>query len=194
MGDVNIDDIHPSQRPKGMARSGAEMQRDLATESNLYLHRKPIEEIARLMGLTYETVRRDLVKVRESWLQMAREDFGQRQADELARIDHLETVSWEAWDRSIGEVKSSQKEVTEETKGTKTKARITKKDVGGDPRFLDKVAWCINKRCEILGLNAPIRTEETHGIIIAQVSPELVQGLVGNKSLPKPSDNQVIDG
>ena len=33
----------------------------------------------------------------------------------------------------------------------------TTKDRFGDPRYLDKIAWCIDKRCKILGLDEPTR-------------------------------------
>ena len=58
-------------------------------------------------------------------------DFNQRKAEELAKIDNVEREAWVAWTTS---------------KGNQTPA--------GDPRFLQNVQWCIQKRCKILGLDA----------------------------------------
>ena len=41
--------------------------------------------------------------------------------------------------------------------GASTEAAIRKEEQVGDARFLDGVMKCIQKRCEILGLNAPSR-------------------------------------
>lgn len=78
---------------------------------------------------------------------------------ELMKLDKLERTAWAAWERSCKEGISTAtkgkgiggKQVIDHEK------RVTERD--GDPRFLAEVRWCINKRSEILGFNAPKRRE-----------------------------------
>ncbi len=75
-------------------------------------------------------------------------NINEAKAKELARVDHLEREYWEAWERSVGEHR---------TKTLKTE------EINGDPRYLSGIQWCINKRCELLGLDAPSKTDITSG-------------------------------
>jgi hypothetical protein len=54
----------------------------------------------------------------------------------------------------------------------------------GEPRFLQGVMTCINKRCDILGLNAPMKIAETtpDGKIPASQWVLLLQGKQGIES------------
>ena len=74
-------------------------------------------------------------------------------ARELAKVDNLEREYWDAWARSQEEAET--RTVTKDSKGGSTVDRY--EGQVGDSRFLSGVQWCINKRCEILGLNAASR-------------------------------------
>jgi hypothetical protein len=92
-------------------------------------------------------------------------EIDERKRIELAKIDNLEMEYWNAWKRSC------EKATTETTRlqghpaitvdGGQPAAPKTDKlekisrveDQAGEPKFLAGVAWCINKRCEILGLD-----------------------------------------
>jgi hypothetical protein len=52
-------------------------------------------------------------------------------------------------------------ERTQLTSGERLKAWQRQDGQIGDPRFLAGVQWCINKRCEILGLDAPAKFAPT---------------------------------
>jgi hypothetical protein len=87
-------------------------------------------------------------------------------ARELAKLDHAERRYWEAWERSIEEFRSR----TIKAKGIKADQKIQAKPEQaeqtiytenrcGDPRFLDGVLKCIERRCKLLGLDVYSRTE-----------------------------------
>ena len=123
--------------------------------AELYLKGWTQTKIAQHIGFSIATVSLDLKRIRKEWRETYKEDFAKRQARELAKIDRLEREYWEAWERSIGinetrTVKNG-KDGTEET--------VKQQDLVGDPRFLDGIAKCIDRRCKILGIDAPTKIE-----------------------------------
>ncbi|HYH64872.1 MAG TPA: hypothetical protein VD866_09285, partial [Urbifossiella sp.] len=129
----------------------------------LYLRGKSQVEIAKAVRASQPTVSRDLAALRAEWRSAAARDLGERVAEELARVDRLEAEAWEAWDRSrkAAEVTTTEKAGTRGGKGatpavrSKASTRIIHRD--GEPRFLHVVEWCISRRCELLGLDAPAK-------------------------------------
>ena len=124
------------------ARKPAQITRDRLRISGLYLKGWLQVEIAEEVGLHQSTVSRDLKALQKQWQHSALVNVDEAKAKELARVDHLEREYWEAWERSVGEYRTKKTE-----------------DINGDPRYLSGVQWCINKRCELLGLDAPSKHE-----------------------------------
>jgi hypothetical protein len=143
-----------------------------ARVAGLYLEGQTQFVIAKEVGVNQSTVSRDLEAIRAEWRGSALRDFGERQAEELARIDKLETEAWAAWHRSKlpSEVTTAERVVDEENTApaksvvtadlpaapparTKATKRVENRD--GDPRFLAVVHDCIKRRCELLGLDEP---------------------------------------
>jgi len=122
----------------------------------LYLQGWTQPEIAEEFEVSQPTISRDLAALREEWLQSALVDFNEARSKELAKIDALELEYWEAWHRSIQDAeRETKKAIAVGDKEVKREATKTTEGQAGDPRFLSGVQWCINKRCEILGLDAP---------------------------------------
>lgn len=121
-------------------------------------------EIAEDVGVSTAQVSRDLDAIRKEWLDSSIRNFDESRAEELAKIDNLEREYWAAWEKS----KSNYNKKSTKRKG---KARDAAPDymeqtdteviLMGDPRFLAGIQWCINKRCEILGLDAPKKLEHS---------------------------------
>lgn len=122
--------------------------------ASLYLQRKMQSEIARQLGVTQAQISYDLKAVREMWLASSVRAFDAAKAQELAKIDEAERAYWQGWQRSLEPREVS---VTEQTQGdtTSRKASVRREGQAGDPRFLDGVLKCIERRCGILGLEAP---------------------------------------
>jgi hypothetical protein len=128
---------------------------------------KPQWEIALIVGVGQATVHKDLLKVRDEWMAMALVDFDEARARELAKIDHLEAVCWEAWAKSCedAEIRNRKREFVRmelpAQKGKKARHKLiplkvveekTSKGRTGDPRFMDRISWCIETRLKLLGL------------------------------------------
>jgi predicted transcriptional regulator len=132
---------------------------------------KTQSEIAEALDISQATVSRDLTAIQKEWAQARINDIDERKRVELAKIDNLELEYWEGWKRSQESVKTE----TQKMQGSarQPKAGEERNDTApdklekinrvesqiGDPRFLAGIQSCINKRCELLGLNAPTKTE-----------------------------------
>jgi hypothetical protein len=144
-----------------MKRTTHERERDRERVAELYLGGHTYREIAEILSserdytLVHSTVLRDMKVVEEQWRERATKHLSDWKAQELARIDKVERAAWEAWERSIG-----QHEVCTEKSGGQygPERQVKTEELAGDPRYLDKVAWCVSERCKILGLYAPAQT------------------------------------
>jgi len=131
----------------------------------LYLQGKTQRQIAGVIaekfgfGWTQYSVHKDLKALRAEWRSARLSTFEAKVNAELAILDQLEMEAWAGWERSVGTY------ITESTKNGKDGIEVTTKteELAGDPRFLDQVQNCVKKRCEILGLNAPVKS--THEMV-----------------------------
>lgn len=127
-----------------------------------YLRGEQQTEIARAFGLSQAQISKDLAAVRAAWLASAVRDFDAAKAQELARIDEVEREYWLGWERSKQDKEVSVQEtdgkLDEKTKRPKIKKAVLRKEgQSGNPAFLAGVLTCIERRCAILGLDAPKR-------------------------------------
>jgi len=136
-------------------RSADQIRNDRAEIARLYLQGWTQAQIGSKLGLSRQQIGYDLDVVRQEWLHSSLVDFNQKKAEELARIDILEREYWAAWQESKREWQTSSIEQVKDPRGDKLKAGIRNVAQTGDPRYLEGVRWCIAKRCEVLGLNAP---------------------------------------
>lgn len=139
-------------------RTPIEKQRDLVDIASRYLAGHSQQEIAdwltanRPYRIWRQGVTKDLEEIRVIWRNRAAQLIGERKAEELAKLDRLEREAWEGWERSRSDaVRKHAKrtgkgaDATEEV-GTSTEHR------DGNPKFLELVLRCVEKRLEVLGL------------------------------------------
>jgi len=77
----------------------------------------------------------------------------------------VELEAWKGWQRTIGKVRTIREEGGR-VSGVKSKLPPEKtvttiETQAGDPRFLQTILECVRRRCEILGLNAPVEARIT---------------------------------
>lgn len=148
-------------------RTKFQREKDLEEISRRYLHMETQVSIGEALGLTQQTVSNDIKAIQKRWLASSLSNLSERKAKELAKVDALELEYWSAWTRSQDNaeqvVTEDQGVVTkeDENKGEKFVGKRIKQTVRvegqyGDPRFLQGIQWCITKRCELLGLDAPV--------------------------------------
>jgi predicted transcriptional regulator len=158
----------------GKRRSSGQLARDRRRIANLYLQGWLQADIAVELGISPATVSRDLKALQGEWRQSSLIDIDAAKSKELAKVDRLEREYWTAWERSCQDAET----VTQKTKGTvqrrqnedgtfvseqPAEAAKTTKGQAGDPRFLNGVQWCIERRCTILGIDAPREVDVKSG-------------------------------
>ena len=139
----------------GPKRTEFEREAQLAQIKDCYLRGETQMSIAAKFDLSQSQISRDLSTIQRRWKESSIVDINEVKQRELERIDVLEREYWAAWAASQGEQKRSTATKTEDT----SRAQIIKFDSPGDPRFLAGVQWCIDQRCKILGVYAPLRQE-----------------------------------
>jgi hypothetical protein len=131
--------------------------------ADLYLQGWLQVDIAQELGINQSTVSRDLKALHKEWLHSALLDYDEAKAQELAKIDRLEREYWRAWERSCEDAETIRQEGPP---AGPEKLVTTAKGQAGDPRFLTGVQWCIEKRCKVLGLDAPSKLDVTSDVIL----------------------------
>ena len=139
--------------------------------ADLYLNGATQWEIAGRLQCSQGTVCNDLAAIREQWLGSSLRDFDAKKAEELARLDAVERAAWQVWERSFEDARTSYQRTEEAlqsppkaTKGRseakEDQARLvvvrrivaeTRKGQAGDPRFLERVGWCIECSLKVIG-------------------------------------------
>ena len=130
--------------------------------ASMYLRAEPQWKIAQHFGVHPGQITRDLRVIQKQWQEQTHLNLDEAKARELAKLDEIERQAWEAWVKSCKDAETM--EVTGTAQGGKSipeKVRKTTKGQAGDSRFLAIILDCVNKRSEILGLDAPRKLE--HG-------------------------------
>lgn len=157
-------------------RDITQKQYDRARIAQLYLRGYSQYAIAQEMSMTRELVAFDLRVIRKDWKQSAIVDMNEAKHKELHRIDMMEKELWEAWEKS---------KLTRDITTTRQKRRGLNSQNGDVPvdqtteagkrteqrdpnaAYMDRIGWCIEMRCKILGLYAPAETR--HSGVVSQI-------------------------
>jgi len=114
---------------------------------------------------SHQAVQRDVTALVARWKSESLRDITEVKAGELAKLDRLERVAWEAWERSVGK---HQVRTTKTGRVDKEGSIIAEPEVtlrteplAGDPRFLATVLECQERRSKLLGLDMPAKVAQT---------------------------------
>jgi hypothetical protein len=159
-----------------MKRSKSQKIRDRRLIASLYLKGEYQSDIAAQVGISQGQVSKELATLQAEWQVSALVDIKEAKARELAKIDALELEYWTAWKRSQEDAESENLEQIGKPQTVKNpetgqpeekivnahlKKSTKREGQSGNPAFLRGVEWCINKRCEIIGIDAPKKAELT---------------------------------
>jgi hypothetical protein len=150
----------------GRKRTQREREADRVEIIRMWTHGISIMDIARNISgnraysLSYVTIYKDVQVCLKQWRESILADVGELRAGELARINQIEQEAWAAWEKSK---QIAEKKITGRKTGSHegTVAQLIQEAQCGDPRYLQQVQWCIEKRCKLLGLDAPQKIAPT---------------------------------
>ena len=137
--------------------------------ASLYLQGKTQQAIAERLGMTRQMVGYDLKAIQRRWREDTSRNLDEDKARELAKLDELERTYWQGWEDSLEQV------TTETTSravagggaggggggGVTERAVIRREGKQGNPTYLRGVIDCIDRRCKLLGLDAPQKLEHS---------------------------------
>lgn len=131
--------------------------------SEMYLECQSMADIGRQLGVSAQTIYKDICWAREQWRTRAADAIEVLKQRELAKIDHLEVEAWRGWLRSTGRTVIVKHDTGSGTLGRGELGQIDKTSEtveykAGDPRFLEIIKGCIESRRKILGIDAPARS------------------------------------
>jgi hypothetical protein len=143
----------------------------------LYLRGAGQWEIGRQLDVSQQCIAKDIRALEQDWRQSALVDIDMAKAKELARVDRLERVAWRAWQRSCRQKEKTasrlEKKLDAQQGRTVSSKQTEARD--GNPEYLKRVEWCINKRCELLKLNPPQRLEHGGSLDLPPIRTESVE-------------------
>ena len=143
-------------------RTPFQIERDRRDVADLYLkgwiQARIAEDLDKSDDRDYEFTRSmvgyDLRALQKAWQKSALVNIDQAKAKELAKVDRLEREYWNAWERSCAPAITTRQE-GKAVEGGVERIVSTSVERKGDPRFLQGVQWCIERRCKIIGIDAP---------------------------------------
>jgi hypothetical protein len=153
-------------------RSEQQLEKDYAKVAELYCKGFTLQRIADVLNerednpalyqITARTVFDDLKEIRKRWEESSILDFNQRMGEEIAKIDNLERMYHDAYEKSLGP------QITKKTSGYREQSdddkeagdapqkilveHSTKTSLEGNLKCLDGILKCIETRCKLLGL------------------------------------------
>jgi AcrR family transcriptional regulator len=144
---------------KVQAGKALEIRHRRTRVAELYELGRTMMQIAAEVGVTVGTVSRDVKAIHQEFLDRA---VGRREemlARELVRIDWVERQAIKAWFKSMedDEIELARQDDTDTADGKRVRqvAQHTSKRRDGNPKFLERVGWCVEQRMKAFGLYAP---------------------------------------
>jgi len=128
-------------------RTEGERERDLLLVTELYVKGRTLYAIAEALNKKYypknpisrTSIKDDIDLMKSRWQERYTSELQFQKLEELGKIDKMEDEYWTMWDK----IK--------------------------DPRYMQGIQWCITKRCDLLGLNAPVQTEANVRLTTTQI-------------------------
>lgn len=176
-------------------RNDFQREADFVTIAQMYKEGKLQVEIAKELGLSQGQISQDLAEVLRRWRAEAAETIDAIKQRELDKINNLEVEYWHAWELSLKDATGT----TVETKTVALKAsadggdavelpaaetKTTKRRAGqsGNPAYLAGVQWCIDRRCKLLGLDAPTK-QQNYNVDLSTLTDEQLDRLEAGESI-----------
>lgn len=152
-------------------------------------------EIARELGLSQGQISLDLAEVLRRWRAEAADTIDTAKQIELNKINGLEIEYWHAWElslkdatgvsvetKTVGLKVSTDTDNPVELPAVETKTTKRRQGQSGNPAYLAGVQWCIDRRCKLLGLDAPTK-QQNYNIDLSTLTDEQLDRLEAGEPL-----------
>lgn len=145
-------------------------------------------DIAAMLGMDrtsgHVTILNDRRAIMEDWKRLAADDIDEVKAVQLAKLDKMEEELWKAWEKSKHDAvmifQSGKKKRNPKGKMTVDSEDASEQRKGqyGDPRIMERICWCWDRKCELFGIKVDTKDGLTSTPPVVQfrfVCPEPVK-------------------
>lgn len=142
--------------------------------------------------ITYRTVNNDINALIKEWEKDRISEINKQKLIELEKVNKLERTYWMAWEKSIEDYEKKAKKIKgalgTDKKGNALKPseqelQTTNMISFGNPAYLAGIERCIERRCKILGINAPKEVDvKTNGESLNKGFYEAIMNLKSQKN------------
>lgn len=147
--------------------------KDQAVVAEMYLKGRTMADIADELGASINMVNYDLREVRKRWRTSAVRDFDAHREEQLARLDLIEAAAWREWERSCDDYHKRVEQgdelvepmVDDDGENVEAPTKFVRTETGGqtgDPRYMNVILSTVERRCKLLGLDAPTKVAPTN--------------------------------
>ena len=144
-------------------RTKPQIEKDEILISNLYLKGYSYRAIAKVFkedkdrkySLSHVQIGEDIKRMLSEWKADRETNIDEWVNIELEKIAKLEQEYWEAWEKSKTDYTKVKHKTGRNYLGESEEKTIEESIMLGDPRFLAGIERCIQKRCDLLGLDKP---------------------------------------
>lgn len=141
-------------------RSKIEREQQLPDIAEMYLRKARQSDIAKKYGLSRQQIAYDLKVIQKRWSDQAVHSLSEAKLKELHNIDLIEREAWGEWERSKQDRQlRSAKKIQKAGEPDKVETGIDTEGRLGDPRYLQVMNDCGERRVRLLGLDAPIKVD-----------------------------------
>jgi hypothetical protein len=150
------------------------IRRRRAEVARLYCQGWPQHRIGAKFGVTHQQIGKDLSVIRAEWRRVMVEEYDRIKDEQLAKLDETERQAWRGWRRSLRDAErvTSKRDLAppqvpeadpDNSDNPVSQATVAPQQIGpaeettvregqaGDPRFLQIVMDCIDKRLRLVG-------------------------------------------
>jgi hypothetical protein len=161
-----------------MVRQKFERERDKQYITEWYLKGYSCRSIAVYLSekvgipnyLSYKTISKEVAYIISEWQKERIDDINHQKTIELEKLNKLERTYWMAWEKSIEDYEKKAKKMKgplgfdkkgEQLKPTEQELHSISMTSFGNPSYLSGIERCIERRCKILGIDAPQKHDIT---------------------------------
>jgi hypothetical protein len=174
----------------------SEDQAKQSTEAicQMYLQGYSFMEIAKVVQLSSVLVRETVEESRKIWLERHDRALSDLVAEQVAKIDRVESRAWESYELSRETTSESIDATGSNDKGAWSSVKKIRKKQTGSADFLHIILSCVKQRTDLLGLSK--RSEEDairhNSMLVVVNTPEEARAIQNYQEFQKLVDGSVV--
>lgn len=111
----------------------------------------------RSYNISHSTIALAIRQQKEKWKKTNAKQVDTHMTTELAKIQHMESEAWTEYERS-------KRTIVELRKSDGQTTTITREPASGNPKFLDVVIKCWERRAKLLSLDGAVKIEKKYDL------------------------------